>query len=248
MQIALLALILLVPCTRCMGQGTPPPVPLPPPHHDVTGTPPLPPAPTPKPKMQQRVKTMVENQVQKAIDQSYPPVQEWQPITAGQKFHVYLRHSISPRTFIAAAVDASVSKWQSDNQDYARGIAGYAQHYGIGLAKEQSDTFFQSFLIPVLLKQDPRYFRNPRLPFFKRALYSVSRVVITRNDRGDQTFNSSYVVGGAVSQALFDIYAPGHRQGLQPLIDRLTYNLALDGGLNLLQEFWPDLRRKFLHR
>ena len=246
MQIALLALILLVACTRCMCQGTPPPVPLPAPPHDITGTPPLPPAPTPKPKMQQRVKTMVENQVEKAMN--YPAVQEWQPLTAGQKFNVYLRHTTSPRTFIAAGFDAAYAKWQSDNQDYARGIAGYAEHYGIGLAKEQSDAFFQSFLVPVVLKQDPRYFRNPKLPFFKRALYSVSRVVITRNDKGDQTFNASYVVGGAVSQALFDIYAPGHQQGLHPIVVRLTFNLATDAGLNLLQEFWPDLRRKFLHR
>jgi hypothetical protein len=77
MRIASLALILLVPCSRCVCQGTPPPVPLSggvarPPSY-INGTPPaLPPAP--KPKLQERVKTMMENQVEKAM--SYPAVQE----------------------------------------------------------------------------------------------------------------------------------------------------------------------------
>lgn len=213
-------------------------------HYQATnGTPPQPPE-----ARIERMKTMVKNEIRKAVDQSCPPVQQWQPLAASQKFNFFLRHSVSPRTFAGAAVDAAADKWQNDNRDYARGMVGYSQHYAVELATGVSDSFFQTFLIPVILKQDPRYFRDPSLPFFKRTLYSLSRVVITRTDRGHQTFNASYVLGSAASQALSDVYIPGHLQGMHPIIDRLTFNLARDAGFNLLHEFWPDLRRKFLHR
>lgn len=194
------------------------------------------------------VKKELKQGVNRAIDQSSPALDQWQPLTSGEKFNVFLKHTTSPYTFAGAAVNAALDKMDNDNMEYARGFPGYWQHYGIELANEETDVFFERFLIPVVLRQDPRYFRSPELPFFKRAGYALSRVVITRNDSGHQTFNASYVLGSAASQALSDIYVPGHRQGLRPIADRLTLNLAIDSGFNLIREFWPDLRRKFLHR
>lgn len=250
MRVALLVLGMIFAVQQSGGQGVPPSL-LPNAEGATVSRPsskrtgPEPSAPQPK---LERMKALVKTEVQKAIDQSCPPVQQWQPLTTGQKFRLFLKHTDSPRTFAGAAVDAAADKWQNDNLEYARGFAGYSQHYGVELASGESDALFESFLIPVLLKQDPRYFRNPGLPFFRRALYSLSRVIITRTDRGHQTFNASYVLGSAASQALSDIYIPGHLQGMHPIADRLTFNLARDAGFNLLHEFWPDMRRKFLHR
>ena len=248
MRIQWIATIVVLAPLQAVCQGTPPSAIAPPDteivrYGAVNGTPPD----APEPKLE-RVKAMVKKEVEKAIDQSCPPLQQWRPLTAGQKFQLFLKRTTSPRTFAGAAIDATADKWQNDNMEYARGFAGYSQHYAVELAAGESDAFFSTFLIPIVLKQDPRYFRNPNLPFLKRTLYALSRVVITRTDSGHQTFNASYVVGSAASQALSDIYIPGHAQGLHPIADRLTFNLARDAGFNLLHEFWPDLRRKVLHR
>jgi hypothetical protein len=251
--ILIVSLLASPACSRAFAQGTPPcdtaASSTENPKHEESSGPPSPSGPETK---LQQIKTMVKKElkqeVKKAINQTSPAVQQWRPLTAEQKFRVFLKHTDSPYTFAGAAVDAVADKMENDNLEYARGFAGYSQHYAIELANGESDALFESFLIPVLLRQDPRYFRNPALPFWKRTLYSLSRLVITRNDRGSDTFNASYVVGGAASQALSDVYVPGHRQGLHPIADRLTFNLARDGGFNLLHEFWPDLRRKFLHR
>ena len=101
------------------------------------------------------------------------------------------------------------------------------QAYGINLATNETDVFFQRFLFPTLLKQDPRYFRNPDLPFFQRALYAMSRVLITRTDSGGQTFNSSRILSIAASRAVSDLYVPGERQGMHPIAGlRQLYSLA----------------------
>ncbi|HZU29784.1 MAG TPA: hypothetical protein VFB79_01640, partial [Candidatus Angelobacter sp.] len=119
---------------------------------------------------------------------------------------------------------------------------------GIELATSETDVFFERFLFPSLLKQDPRYFRNPDLPLFHRVLYSMSRVLFTRSDNGGETINGSRILGSAASRAIADLYVPGAQQGIRPIASCVTFTMARDAGMNLLHEFWPDLRHKFLHR
>lgn len=205
----------------------------------------------PPPTRFQQMRNMIKLQVNRAIDgKAYPSVSEWQPLTARQKFDVFLHSTYAPRTFANAAIDeaADRAKGRHLNREYETGFRGVGQRYGINLATAETDVFFQRFLFPTLLRQDPRYFRNPDLPFFKRALYAMSRVLITRTDGGGQTFNSSRILSIAASRAVSDLYVPGERQGMHPVAACVSFTLVRDAGMNLVHEFWPDVRRKFLHR
>ncbi len=203
----------------------------------------------PEKRTVERLKQMGKEQINRAImGPKIPELKNWRPLTSKEKFHIFLVHTYAPETFIGAGLDALRAKTLSDNAAYERGITGYGQHFAVELATNETDVFFQRFLLPAVLKQDPRYFRNPDQPFLKRTLYSVSRVVITRSDSGKNTFNASLVLGAAASQAISDIYVPGNQQGLWPIGRRMAFDLALDSGFNLFREFWPDLRRKFFHR
>jgi hypothetical protein len=205
---------------------------------------------TPQPIGMGRMKLLIKQQVNKVIDGSYPSVTEWQPLTKREKFNVFLHSTYSPWTFANAAIDQATDhvKGRQLSQEYETGFRGQAQRYGIALATTETDVFFQRFLFPTLFKQDPRYFRNPDLPFLKRVFYSMSRVVITRTDSGGEAFNASRILGNAASQAVADLYVPGQRQGMHPIAGTISYNLLRDMGMNLVHEFWPDVRRKVFHR
>jgi len=218
----------------------------------------LPDAPEPTPGIAapdmapfQRMKGMIKHQINHAIDSNgYPNLVEWKPLTAKQKFQVFLHSTYSPQTFANAAIDETMERVSGShlNPAYEKGMMGVGQRYGIELSTNETDIFFQRFLLPTVLKQDPRYFRNPDLPLVPRILYSMSRVIITRSDNGGQTFNASHVLGSVASRAVSDIYVPGEQQGMHPLTGCLTFNLLRDAGMNLVHEFWPDLRHRFLHR
>jgi hypothetical protein len=238
-------LLLLLPCF-VFGQGTAPmdPAQAGSSQSEVQGTPPV-----PQPGTVAQVKQLVKHEINEAImGKHYPALDNWQPLTPKQKFETFLNHTYSPRTFTGAWIDAIRDKLHAGDLEYERGSAGLAQHYGVELGTSETDIFFERFLFPTLLRQDPRYFRNPDLPFFRRALYSMSRVIITRSDSGHATFNGSKVLGGAASQALADLYVPGQSQGMGPIRDRVTFDLLRDAGFNLLHEFWPDIRHKLFHR
>jgi hypothetical protein len=197
------------------------------------------------------MKNLIKQQVARAIDgKAYPSVTEWQPLSTRQKFDVFLHSTYSPRTFANAAIDeaADRAKGKHLNREYETGARGVGQRYGINLATAETDVFFQRFLFPTLLRQDPRYFRNPGLPSFQRALYAMSRVLITRTDAGGQTFNSSRILSIAATRAVADLYVPGEHQGMRPIGACVSFTLLRDAGMNLVHEFWPDVRRKFLHR
>lgn len=206
---------------------------------------------SPPPARLEMMKNLIRRQVARAIDgKAYQSLSEWQPLSARQKFDVFLHSTYSPRTFANAAIDeaADRAKGHHLNREYETGFRGVGQRYGINLATAETDVFFQRFLFPTLLRQDPRYFRNPDLPFFQRALYAMSRVLFTRTDGGGQTFNSSRILSIAASRAVSDLYVPGERQGMHPVATCVSFTLLRDAGLNLVHEFWPDVRRKFLHR
>jgi len=115
----------------------------------------------------QQMKNMIKLQVNRAIDgKQYPSVADWKPLTARQKFDVFLHSTYSPRTFFNIALDeaADRAKGKHLNREYETGFRGVGQRYGVSLATNETDVFFQRFLFPTLLKQDPRYFRNPDLP------------------------------------------------------------------------------------
>jgi hypothetical protein len=210
----------------------------------MQGSPPVAP-----PSTMDKMTSLIKKQVNKAIDgKPYPELGNWHPLTTRQKFDVFLTHTYSPMTFAGAGVDAIEDTVMNNNPQYQNGVKGLGEHYGVELGTSETGVFFEAFLVPAILKQDPRYFRNPSLPFARRALYAISRVLITRADSGRSTLNASRIVGGAASQSLADLYVPGAAQGMHPIVNRVTFDLARDAGFNLLHEFWPDLRRKFLHR
>ena len=205
----------------------------------------------PAPTRIQQMKYMVRQQVNHAIDgKPYPSLDEWKPLTARQKFDVFLHSTYAPRTFANAAIDEAADRARGHhlNREYETGFRGQGQAYGINLATNETDIFFQRFLFPTLLRQDPRYYRNPDLPFFQRALYAMSRVLITRTDSGGETWNTSRILSVAASRAVSDLYVPGERQGMHPIGACVSFTLLRDAGMNLAHEFWPDVRRKFLHR
>jgi hypothetical protein len=239
-----LSLMVVVCCGAGVAQGTPPQIPVLQPAISLPGNPPE----APKSRLGQ-MKNLIKSQVRQAVDgERYPARREWQPLTTRQKFDLFLHSTYAPSTFLNAGVDVVADRVKGrQDPEYETGMLGWGQHYGIELSTTETDVFFQQFLFPAVLKQDPRYYRNPDLPFFKRVLYSMSRVVITRSDSGGETFNASRILGSAASRAVSDLYIPGQPQGLRPLSDCVGFRLLRDAGMNLVHEFWPDLQRKFRH-
>ncbi len=172
------------------------------------------------------------------------PTADYVPLTSRQKFDIFLKRTYSPRTFAGAAFDAGISQASSGHEEYGQGMEGYGKRFGASMADGETGVFFGSFLLPTLFHEDPRYFRRPDLPVARRALYASSRVLLTRTDHGGTSLNVGYLGGSMIGSALANTYYPFHERGLANTLQRFASGMTSDAGLNLLTEFWPDIRRK----
>src|SRR5260370_32139185 len=78
-----------------------------------------------------------------------------------------------------------------------------------------------------------------------RVWYSAPRVVVTKNDSGDSTFNSSEFLGALFTSALQTSYYPRHDRNVGDTMSRFGGALSSDAIGNLLREFTPDMKRLF---
>ena len=81
--------------------------------------------------------------------------------------------------------------------------------------------------------------------FISRVWYSTTRVVVTKNDDGDSTFNTSEFLGTLFTSALQNTYYPRHDRTFGDTMNRFGGALSSDVIGNLLREFTPDMKRIF---
>ena len=97
------------------------------------------------------------------------------------------------------------------------------------------------------MREDTRYYTLGEGGFLKRTRYSLSRVVITRTDHGDPTFNSGEVVGSGMAAGLSNLYYPGRERTFGSTAGRWATNIGIDAGTFMFKEFWPDINRTIFH-
>lgn len=176
-----------------------------------------------------------------------PPAKaDYRALTPVEKLDIFYKSTYSPYTFLSAAFDAGLAHAEGDLRGYGGGVQGYGKRYGAILADSEASIFFSKFFFPWILKQDPRYFRMTEGPLGRRALYAVSRTVITRSDDGGCTFNSSRLLGRLVVKTLSNSYYPPERRGAWSTLRRTANGLVTDASMSLAKEFWPDIRDKLL--
>jgi hypothetical protein len=168
------------------------------------------------------------------------------PMTAKQKFQVAARSSFDYVQYPWYAVLAGISQAQNSEPGYGQGAEGYAKRYGSEFADGTIENFMVNAVVPSLIHTDPRYYQLGKGGFVHRTGYALSRLVITRTDSGHNTFNFGEI-GGSFAAAAISTYS------YHPEADKTLSNTASVWGTQVgydairivLNEFWPDIRRKF---
>jgi len=167
------------------------------------------------------------------------------PLSARCKFDLFLRTTYSPYTFASAGFQATLAQAQGQWPHYGGGMQGWGKRFGATLADTESRRFIQTFALSTILHQDPRYFPSHKKALISRAWYAITRVAVTKNDKGDEAFNTSEFLGALFTSALQNAYYPTDDRSLGDTMNRFGGALSSDAVGNLLREFTPDMKRLF---
>lgn len=166
------------------------------------------------------------------------------PLDPKGKFKLMVYDSFDYSAFLYTGFVAALRYGANSYPELGDGWSGYGQYYWRAFVDQAVGDAFTEFLLPVAFKQDPRYFTKGHGGFFNRTGYALSRLAVTRSDKGTEQFNISEIAGNLAAAGISNAYYPAPERGIGNTMNNWGVQLALDGGFNVVKEFWPDIQRK----
>jgi hypothetical protein len=166
------------------------------------------------------------------------------PLSKKQKLKLAWHTATDPVAFGIAGFDAGLSQAENDFPGYGQGAQGYAKRFGASYADNFDGTILGNAIFPILLKQDPRYFRRGEGSFPSRFFYSLSTTVWCKNDSGKWGPNYSNILGNLAAGGISNLYYPSSDRGAGLTFERGLTVTAYGAFGGVFNEFWPDIARK----
>jgi hypothetical protein len=173
-----------------------------------------------------------------------PSLQDYEPLTSGEKFKIASEDAFDRGTFVLAALFAGEAQLANTNRSFGQGVAGFGRYWSASYADFAIGDYMTEAIFPTLLHQDPRYFRRGVGSRWRRLGYAAGQIFWTHRDSGGMQFNYSEIVGNSVAVTISNAYYANNRTAVDAT-SRLGMQLGVDMAANILKEFWPDLQRKF---
>jgi hypothetical protein len=165
------------------------------------------------------------------------------PLSPSQKFRLFFKSSTDPWPFLLAGVVSGIGQINNSPPEWGQGLKGYAKRFGGDYADAFIGNFFGNAVLPVMLKEDPRYFQKGTGSAVKRVLWAASSTFWCRRDNGKWGPNYANVGGNLIGSAIARAYYPESERNVHETIsDGLTVSVEGIAGAEVI-EFWPDIAR-----
>jgi len=128
--------------------------------------------------------------------------------TAKDKFKVGLQDTFDYSNFIFVGAQAGLSQAANSYPAFHQGVRGYGRYYWHTFADQSDENLWVESILPAAFHEDSRYYTLGHGGFIKRTAYALSRVIITRTDRGTETFNASEIIGSGGAAGISSAYYP----------------------------------------
>jgi hypothetical protein len=169
------------------------------------------------------------------------------PQSPKEKLLTATQDSFDYTSLVLPAVVAGYSQATNATPEFHQGAAGYARYYWHSYVDQAVENYMVEAIGPIITHQDNRYYTLGQGGFRKRAVYSLSRAVITRNDAGNNTFNSSEVIGAGAAAGISNLYYPSRERTFSNTASKWGVNVGIDAATFFFKEFWPDINNAFFH-
>jgi hypothetical protein len=169
------------------------------------------------------------------------------PLSIKEKFWLATQDSFDYSNFVYQGMLAGVAMAGKSEPSFGQGASGYGNYFAHTFADGTIENYMVEAVVPTLTKEDPRYYTLGHGGFFKRTGYAMSRLLITRKDSGDRTFNLSEVVGAGAASGISNTYYSADTNVWVKTYQRWLNQLVQDAASNIAKEFWPDINHALFH-
>jgi hypothetical protein len=173
--------------------------------------------------------------------------QDLDPTAWQSKLRFHAESAYGPASIAGSAAYVGLLQEIDFPREWGQGGLGYGKRLGSTLAYSGLRNAL-SFGLDSTLHQDPRYDRSTDTGFWRRSKHAFRRTILTRTDSGRETF-ATWRFGSAyganfISNEWYPDRVNTVKLGLMEGTTQIGFDLLANIGL----EFWPDVKKKILHR
>ena len=170
------------------------------------------------------------------------------PQTAKDKLMDATEDTFDYSNWVFIGMLAGVGQAQNSTPEFHQGAVGYGRYYWHAFVDQADENYFVESFMPIVFRQDTRYYTLGRGGFLHRASYAFSRGFITRSNSGRPEPNYSEIVGAGASAGISNFYYPNAERTWTKTGQRWVTDVGLDLMTEVFKEFWPDINHKVLRR
>ncbi len=170
------------------------------------------------------------------------------PPTPREAFMVATRNSFDYSAFVFVGVTSLLAEGTNAHSQLGKGVEGYWAYLWRGYLDKTDGNYFVDWAMPTVFHQDERYYAMGEGSILKRGTYAATRILITPNYHGKNSFNASEILGRGISQAISLAYYPSKTQTAGGYTEKYAYALGRDALTNTFRELWPDINEHLFHR
>jgi hypothetical protein len=169
------------------------------------------------------------------------------PPTPRQAFKIATQNSFDYSSFVFVGLTSLLAEGQDAHPKLGKGVGGFWAYSWRGFVDKTDGNYWVIWALPSLLHEDARYYAKGDGPIWKRAAYSSSRILISRDYDGKETINGAELLGRGAAQGISLSYYPSSDRTAGALAEKYGYALLRDAATNTFREFWPDIASHLRH-
>jgi hypothetical protein len=173
------------------------------------------------------------------------------PLSPSEKLRLSIRSATSFTAFGSALFGAGIRHLTDSRPHYGTDKAGFGERLGAGSLKQASEQVLSYGVYASLFHEDPHYYvlgRTRNCGIKERAIYSATRVFVTRTDAGGTSVNWAKMAGVASSSALTLTYYPDRDRDVTTTLSGIGVSLGMSMVSNEMHEFIGDVITKIRHK
>ena len=164
-------------------------------------------------------------------------------------FQIATHQAFDYSSFIFLGITSLAAEGINSHPVLGKGADGFYAYTWRGLLDKTDGTYIGAWFLPSLLHEDTRYYTmGNRRSIPIRALYVMSRQVVTRTYGGNETPNIAGLGGKVLTQLVSREYYPAGATSFGVLATKFAYSAMRDIAFTSIREFYPDVAAHYIRK
>ena len=175
-------------------------------------------------------------------------IDNYRPANGSDRMRWFLNSTVGPtRLLLVGPINAGWGTLRDVPSEYGTHWDGFGKRNGMRLTGVATGTLIEAGLGSVW-GEDPRYFRSPAHGFRPRMWYVVKTTFLALHRDGQWHPAYARFIGDVGNNFLSNTWRADSEANTSDAVVRCVWGVLGRMTSDAFEEFWPDLRRKVLHK